>query len=254
MNVFHSLDGLPRFSRPVVTVGSFDGLHRGHRALLERVGRIAKEKAGESVVVTFSPHPRQVLPRGGDVRLLNTVPEKIFLLDEAGIDNLVIVPFDDKFAKTSYADFVGALVNKVGMESLVVGYDHRFGRDQEGGYSSLKDMSARLGFAVEQIPCQQAGEGKVSSTEVRNAIMAGDITLASELMTRSYIIIADIDGNGSVDVRDTIKLIPPPGHYKVRVGDGTDSCGDTLTITPGRAVRLEGWRGGEPKKNMIITF
>lgn len=254
IRVFHSLDNLPRFARPVVTVGSFDGVHRGHRVLLERVGQIAAQHSGESVVVTFSPHPRQVLPRGGDVKLLNTIDEKIYLLDEAGIDNLVVVPFDDAFAKTSYSDFMKELVDKTGMKSLVIGYDHRFGRDQKGGFASLQEMSAELGFTVEQIPRQTAGDHKVSSTEVRNAITSGDISLASKLMTRDYIMIADVGPDGAVTVHDPAKLIPPPGRYEVRAGRGAEAYRGTLTISPGGAMHLEGWQDVASVKGMLIEF
>ncbi len=253
MKVFRSLDNLPCFRHPVVTVGSFDGVHAGHRALLERVGQIAEERQGESVVVTFSPHPRQILSRGGDVRLLNTIEEKIFLLDEAGVDNIVIVPFDKAFAETSYSDFVGALVDKTGMKSLVVGYDHRFGRDKEGGYSSLQEMSVRLGFTVEQIARRSAGERKVSSTEVRNAIAIGDMRLAAELMTRGYIMITDIDGGGTITLHDAIKLIPPAGRYDVRVECGEDACRDTLVITPSQTMHLERWHG-RGQENVLIEL
>ncbi len=250
MRVFRSLGDLPHFRRPVVTVGSFDGVHSGHRAILGRVGQIAGESGGESIVVTFSPHPRQVLPRGGTLQLLNTVPEKIFLLDEAGIDNLIIMPFDEAFASTSWSDFIRGLASATGMQSLVVGYDHRFGRDQEGGFGALLELGSDaggLGFAVEQIPCQSAGGHKVSSTEVRKAISAGDMALAAELMGRGYIMIADIDPEGVVTVRDALKLIPPAGRYEVAV-EGRSA---TLSINADGTMRLDRWKAGEQE---LIEF
>ena len=146
MRVFRSAEGLPPIKFPVVTVGSYDGVHFGHRALLEQVKTMADEAGGESVVVTFWPHPRRVLPDGGGVKLLNTLDEKLWLLREAGIDDVVVLPFTAEFARMSSDDFVREiLVGKIGMKRFVVGYNHRFGSGQQGDFASLQLMQGSSG-------------------------------------------------------------------------------------------------------------
>ena len=138
MRVFHGIDHLPAFHRPAATVGSFDGVHGGHDELLSAVCRFARERGGESIVVTFAPHPRIVLEKQTDLRLLTTLDEKAYLLERAGIDNLVVIPFTREFSRTSSVDFIQRdLVGKLGIETLVMGYNHHFGHNKEGDYGSL---------------------------------------------------------------------------------------------------------------------
>ncbi len=223
MKVYGTLDSVDR-AASVVTVGSYDGVHFGHRVLLDEVVRHAGRIGGRSVVVTFWPHPRQVLPRGGDVRLLSSLDEKLLLLADAGIDATVVVPFDERFAVMSYTDFVtDMLVGRIGMKHMVVGYNHRFGRGQGGDFASLGALQARLGFSAEMVEKRQLGDDRVSSTAVRERIAAGDMAGAARLLARGYIVIGDLDGE-RLRITETAKLLPPPGRYGVTVRAVRDIC------------------------------
>ena len=249
MRVFRSAEGLPPIKFPVVTVGSYDGVHFGHRALLEQV----KTKAGgESVVVTFWPHPRRVLPDGGGVKLLNTLDEKLWLLREAGIDDVVVLPFTAEFARMSSDDFVREiLVGKIGMKRFVVGYNHRFGSGQQGDFASLQRMQGELGFVAVRVGRRDVHEEKVSSTVVRNMIASGEMAHAAEFLTRGYILIADIRGR-SVLPGDRDKLLPPPGAYPVTVEAGGKLWRDELLVGE-ETLRLAEWNGGDCG-GVLITF
>lgn len=240
MRVFGSLEELPALRAPVVTVGSFDGLHHGHRVLLGRVMDWAAETGGESVVVTFSPHPRQVLPGGGDIRLLNTLDEKIFLLDGIGIDNLVVIPFTDSFASLPHDGFIrDILAGRLGMKTFVVGFDHRFGHGRGGDASSLSGFGEELGFRVCEIPRQEISDNKVSSTAVRRLISAGDMAGAAELLGYRYIIMAGIKDGRDVVLPDKAKLLPPEGVYDVEVDRAGGLQTDKLSINGNSGLQLE---------------
>lgn len=224
MKVYGTLDSVDR-AASVVTVGSYDGVHFGHRVLLDEVVRHAGSIGGRSVVVTFWPHPRQVLPRGGEVRLLSSLDEKLFLLADAGIDATVVVPFDERFAAMSYTDFVtDILVGRIGMKHMVVGYNHRFGRGQGGDFASLGALQAGLGFSAEMVEKRQLGDDRVSSTAVRERIAAGDMAGAARLLTRGYIVIGDLDGE-RLRIPEAAKLLPPPGKYGVTVRAAAGNIG-----------------------------
>lgn len=251
MKVFYSAAERLPIHNAVVTVGSYDGLHYGHRALLEQVKRRAGEEHGESVVVTFWPHPRQVLPGGGDIRLLNTIEEKLYLLHEAGIDNVVVLPFTAEFASMTSAEFLhGILLGKIGMRRFVVGYNHRFGSD--GGSFDSPGMHGEQGFVTERIPRLEVNDEKVSSTVVRKLIASGHMRKASELLTRGYIIIADIV-DGRVVLRDKAKLLPPAGRYDVEIHSGSASVKSVLHVSPAGEAFVEGYGRGE-FKDAVIDF
>ena len=143
MRVFRGIESLPTLHNAVATMGSFDGVHSGHRVLLERVKQRAEELHGESVVITFDPHPRYVLGTGEGMQLLSTIEEKIFLLEQAGIDNLLIIPFTIEFSRTSPQEFIMSLTD-IGIHSMVVGYNHRFGHKKEGDYNYLSTHGGNL--------------------------------------------------------------------------------------------------------------
>ena len=234
MRVFHGFDDLPRFVRPVVTVGSYDGVHTGHRKLIGEVVRMARSGGGESVVVTFWPHPRTVLAGCGKgekpVELLSMPGEKAFLLASLGVDNLIVAPFTKDFSRLSPADFVrGYLVNRIGVDHLVVGFNHHFGRNHEGGLGDLVKLGAECGFALTQISEQDVGRSKVSSTIVRDLIRRGEMTDAAGLLGAPYIIMWP-PGEG--------KLLPPPGNYPVRVGRDGGHCKAVLSISLENAPAL----------------
>lgn len=253
MKVFRSLEEVPSLPSPVVTMGSYDGLHFGHRVLLERVKERAAEMGGESVVVTFWPHPRRVLPRGGGVKLLNTLDEKLLLLREAGMDHTVVLPFTPELAAMPSDDFVRrVLVEGIGMKRFVVGYNHRFGSGQQGDFASLQRLQDELGFVAERVERRDVHDEKVSSTIIRNMIAVGRMAQAAEFLTRGYLLIADIRGGRAVP-GDADKLLPPPGRYPVAVGPDAEAVRDVLVIGSNGEAMLEGWRGGD-RTGVLITF
>ena len=188
MRIFDDMDALPEFRRPVVTVGSFDGVHRGHLFLLDVLRRRAGECGGESVVVTFGDHPRSVLEAGADLRVLTTTGEKARLMEAAGVDCLVVMPFDEEMARLSAEEFVrDHLVGRLGVHELVVGYNHRLGRGREGDAGVLAGLGERYGFGVFRAPRFESGggDGKISSTAIRDAIARGDVAAAERMLGRS---------------------------------------------------------------------
>jgi len=180
------MEALPRFRRPVVTVGSFDGVHRGHLFLLDALRERARLADGEAVVVTFARHPRSVLGEG--VAELTTTDEKSRLIAAAGVDDLVVMPFTPDVARLSAERFVSEfLVDRLGVHELVVGYNHRLGHDREGGGDELTALGERYGFGVYRAPrfADDTNE-KISSTEIRRALTRGDLTAAERMLGRSF--------------------------------------------------------------------
>ena len=178
IRVFHGFGALPRFVHPVVTVGSYDGVHRGHRALIEQLVAEARAAGGESIVLTFDPHPRITLGRGEGLRLLTTLDEKIALLGELGVDNVIVIPFDRAFSALTGAEFVDRyLIGRVGAETLVAGYNHRFGHDRLD--CDTLAASGRLKI-VKVEPCTVDGQ-RVSSTLIRRLLEEGKTAEAARL-------------------------------------------------------------------------
>ena len=214
MKVFHGIDRLPAFRHPAATVGSFDGVHGGHSELLAAVRRFARERDGESIVVTFSPHPRIVLETQTDLRLLTTLDEKAWLLERAGIDNLVVIPFTREFSRTGSADFIRRdLIGKLGVETLVMGYNHHFGHNKEGDYGSLRS-SERPTLRLYRIEPFSVGGEKVSSTVVRTLVEHAEMARAARMLGHPYLLMADV-ARGSLRIDDPYKLLPPAGEYPV---------------------------------------
>lgn len=216
--------------KPVVTIGTFDGVHRGHLKVLDRLKEIAAQTGGETVVFTFKPHPRLVLTPGEkNLRLLTTLDEKIELLEKAGIDHLIVYPFTRQFAQTSYSEFVQKiLVEKIKIDCLVVGYDHRFGAGRQGGFEDMEKLSAALGFSVEKLDVFLMDEINVSSTQIRNAIEAGNILKGNRLLGYRYMLHGTVvDGvklgrtigfpTANIESSDVNKLIPGFGVYAVEI-------------------------------------
>jgi riboflavin kinase/FMN adenylyltransferase len=215
---------------PVVTLGIFDGVHRGHKALLDYLVQCAERSNGESVVVTFDPHPRLVLSENKkDFSFLTTIDEKKKLLEEAGIDNLIIIKFTLTLSKMDACDFVREiLVKKIGTKHLIVGYDHHFGRLREGNYDSVSECAKKYDFKVEQIKEVISEEGIVSSTSIRDALLSGQPGTANELLGYTYSIKGTVvRGKGvgrdlgfptaNIKPSDKNKLIPAEGVYAVMV-------------------------------------
>lgn len=214
MKVHYGFDSLPAFRAPVVTVGSYDGVHGGHRAILRRINELAAQNGGESVVVTFAPHPRIVLGKADGLKLLNTLEEKIALLEEVGVDHLIVAPFTEEFSRLSSQEYVrDYLVERIGVHTLVVGYNHHFGHNKDGDFRFLQSMQEEYGFEVYEISRQQIDDEKVSSTVVRQLITTGDVAHAMRLLERPYILITNLKERAI----DPYKLLPPNGRYRVEI-------------------------------------
>lgn len=215
---------------PVVTIGTFDGVHLGHRKVIRRLQELAHRVNGETVIFTFYPHPRLVLSEENNgLRLINTLEEKKVLLEAAGIDHLVIYPFTKEFSKLSYVEFVEQiLVKQLGMRYLVVGYDHRFGHNREGKYEDLKVFADQLNFKIERQDVLNMDAINVSSTKIRKAIGEGDINTANKYLGYRFFIKGDVvDGKklgskigfptANIDPQESYKLVPKDGVYAVKV-------------------------------------
>ncbi|MEO0333726.1 MAG: riboflavin kinase, partial [Bacteroidota bacterium] len=192
------IDVPPR--QPVVTSGTFDGVHFGHQKILARLKELAQEANGETVVLTFWPHPRLVLQgTESSLKLLNTFEEKAHLLEQAGIDHLVQMPFTEEFSHLSPHDYVQRiLVDQLGTKFLVIGYDHRFGRNREGNFDYLQQHANSFGFQVEEIPRQDIDDIGVSSTKIRKALNSGDVASAKLYLGRPYEISGIVVGGDKI--------------------------------------------------------
>lgn len=228
MKIYHGLDDFVRLNFAVVTSGTFDGVHVGHQKILSRLHEVAERNNGETVVITFWPHPRLVLhPEDTTLKLLNTFEEKADLLKDQGIHHLVRIPFTKEFSHHSSEDFIkDILVNTIGTKKLVIGYDHRFGHNREGSFEQLKLNGPQYGFEVEEIPMQDVDHVGVSSTKIRHAIENGDMETATHFLGRPYsitgrVVMGDKLGRilgfptANIEIDTKYKLIPTDGIYAV---------------------------------------
>ncbi|HVW63218.1 MAG TPA: adenylyltransferase/cytidyltransferase family protein, partial [Puia sp.] len=198
MHIYRDIDHLPAFRRAVVTIGTFDGVHTGHQQILEQLRQEAARIDGETVIITFHPHPRKIV-RGAaaDIRLLNTLEEKIGLLSGKGIDHLVIVPFTEAFSQLTAEQYVQEfLLGKFHPHTIIIGYDHQFGKGRAGDYHLLEDFSRREGFQLQEIPVHLLNEISVSSTRIREAIVRADLDTANRLLGYDFFFTGlVVDGN-----------------------------------------------------------
>ena len=230
MKVCNDINNLGKVPNPVVTTGTFDGVHLGHQRIIKRIREIAKKEKGETVLVTFYPHPRMVLfPDDNELRLLNTQDEKIALLEKFGIDNLVIISFTKQFSRLSSVEFVRDIIaNRIGTKKLVIGYNHHFGRNREGSFEHLKEYGPMYGFTVEEIPAIDVDHVEVSSTKIRKALGEGDIRTANTYLGYEYMLHGTVVHGkklgreigyptANISVDDKYKLVPADGIYAVSV-------------------------------------
>ncbi len=228
MQIHRSLDTLPSFRRAVITVGTFDGVHTGHRQVLEQLRAEAKRVDGESVLITFHPHPRSVVssPILG-IRLINTLSERIELLRGSGIDHLVVVPFTELFANLSAEQYVeDFLVGRFKPHTLVIGYDHRFGRDRDGNFQFLKERTSTHGYELKEIPAHLLEANVISSSRIREALLHHHIETANQLLGYTFFFTGTVvHGNkigrtlgyptANLQFPPEDKLIPGNGIYAV---------------------------------------
>lgn len=229
MKVYRGLEQYQTVKNAVVTTGTFDGVHLGHKTIINQLKKIAGDNNGETVVLTFHPHPRMVLQKENNIKLLGTIDERIKLLEENGVDHLIISPFTKEFSRISSIEFVrDILVNKIGTKKLVIGYDHHFGRNREGSFEHLVEFGPMYGFEIEEIPAINIEDVNISSTKIRKALEIGDIKTAKEYLGRNYSISGVvITGKqlgrsmgfptANIKIAESYKLIPGIGVYAVKV-------------------------------------
>lgn len=235
MKVHYGLEKKTDIKKSVVTTGSFDGVHVGHQVIIKRINELAKMVGGESVLITFHPHPRKILypdTLGKDLKLINTQREKISMLETTGLDHLVIMPFTKEFARTPSDIFIrDILAGKLNIKKSVVGFNHFFGFNKEGNYEQLEAMGMELGFEVEEIPHQDIQNETVSSTKIRKAISEGNIQRANAYLNHIYLmkgalniyksddklLSSIINHSYIIEAEEQEKLMPPEGIYAIRV-------------------------------------
>jgi len=222
LNSFHA-------KKPVLTIGTFDGVHLGHRKIIDRLRDLAVKLNGESVIFTFDPHPRKVVAQGeSNLRILTTMDEKIELFEQSGIDHLIIYPFTPEFAQLSYEQFVEQiLVEQIHTKYLVVGYDHKFGKNRQGDFEFLKKCAVKLDFQIEKLDVLLMNESNISSTKIREAIQQGDFETANAFLGYEFVLHGTVvEGQklgrkiqfptANVETSDPDKIIPGYGVYAVK--------------------------------------
>ena len=230
MIVHSGIKSFNKIKNPVITVGTFDGVHIGHQKILSKIKSIAKKNNGETVLLTFDPHPRKVLFNNGfSLKLINTLEEKSTLLKAYGLDHLVVHPFTKEFSRISPTSYIrDLLVNQLNVSTLVIGYNHQFGRNREGNIDLLYELSEIYNFNVEEISAQEINEIKVSSTKIREALIKGDIKQANNYLGHDFSIkgkVVEGDKIGrsigfptaNLFINETEKIIPANGVYAVQV-------------------------------------
>lgn len=257
MKIFNHISDCKNLKNPVLTLGMYDGVHIGHQKIIQKLNQIADEIGGESVLLTFEPHPRITLNKGADsLQLITTLDEKIELLEKYGLKTLILHPFTKEFSQLSSTDFVkDLLVDEIGIHSIVIGYDHHFGKNREGNFEQLSQLSKELDFECVKIDEVQSDGDHISSTQIRNALLEGNLSFANKGLGRNYSL------NGKVIHGDKLgrtlgfptanlqvekyKLIPANGVYVVKVHlkdetfKGLLSIGTRPTITDSNEKRAE---------------
>ncbi len=228
MKIFHSIDDYASSGKSIVTIGTFDGVHLGHKKIIEKLIQISTSSNFQSVVLTFFPHPRMILQDRNDIKLLNTIDEKIQLFEKTGINNLIIHPFNKEFSELSAESFVKKiLVDKLNIQKIIIGYDHRFGKNRSANFDDLVLFGKKYNFEVEQISVEEIDEIAVSSTKIRNAILDGNILLANSYFGYNYFFSGKVvQGKqlgrtigfptANIQIVEDYKLLPKNGVYIVK--------------------------------------
>lgn len=227
MKIYHDLQQFKSTKKTIVTLGTFDGVHLGHRKIIDRLVNESKTNGFESVVLTFFPHPRMVIQEDKQIKLLNTMEEKSTLLEDLGLDHLIVHPFDKKFSRLTALEFVEEiLITQLNIAKIITGHDHRFGRNRTANIDDLIHYGSEFGFEVAQISAQEIEEVSVSSTKIRTALLEGKIKLANNYLTKPYFITGKVtQGKGigrtigyptaNIHIEQTYKLVPKNGVYVV---------------------------------------
>lgn len=257
MAIFYNINDLPTFKNAVLTIGTFDGVHLGHRMILDEVVRHAKEINGESIVLTFEPHPRKLLFPEQSLKLITPLEEKIQLIAAEGIEHIVVAPFNKAFANLSATDYIEHfLVKYFHPESIIIGYDHHFGHDRKGDIHLLKEFQTDYNFKVYEIPAQLIDAAAVSSTKIRHAIMEGNVQEAAHMIGRNYSLKGNVvEGaklgrtigfpTANIQPDDNDQLLPAVGVYAVKIEIGNElykgmlNIGYKPTVTEEKKLAIE---------------
>ena len=252
MRIHYGTEDL-HIDNPVVTIGSFDGVHKGHVQVIESLKRVAERLGGETVIISFEPHPREVLyPMEKRPGILTTLEEKSEILSSLGVGHLMILPFTRSLAELDYKDFVRhILIDRVGMKGLVVGYDHRFGKNREGTFEKLQQLSEKYHFYLEQEEAYEENQINISSTKIRNALQVGDIARVNDFLGYPYtlsgqVVTGDRIGRAmgfptaNIQLQDERKLLPAAGVYAVEVCIEGETYGGMLNIVVRPTVSCSG--------------
>jgi len=236
MRIYHNINDFKPIQNAVVTIGTFDGVHIGHRKIIAKLQELAAEISGETVILTFFPHPRMILhPEDQDIKLITTINEKAELLEGLGIDHLIVTPFSRDFSNLSALEYIhDVLVARIGVKKIVIGYDHRFGKDRKGGLEDLQRLSKEFEYDVIEIPEQDINDVAVSSTKIRAALLNDEVDLANQYLGYSFFISGRVIRGDQIGrqigyptanilVGENYKLIPADGIFAVtvNVGDNT---------------------------------
>ena len=228
MRIFDNLKSYSSEKESILTIGTFDGVHIGHNKILKRLIQDSKKNNLSSLVMTFFPHPRMILNKSHEIKMIDTIDEKINLLEKTGLDNLIIHPFDNNFSKIRAKEFVEEiLVKKLKIKEIIIGYDHKFGKDREASVEDLKKFGKDYMFTVKEIPAQEIDSIAISSTKIRDAILNGEIEKCNKFLGRNFILTGKVvygDGLGkkidfptaNIEIKETYKIIPKNGVYLVK--------------------------------------
>ena len=227
LKIYQSLNEFKPTKKTIVTLGTFDGVHLGHNLILDKICKTAKQENLESVLLTFFPHPRLIVSNDSEIKMLNTMAEKAMLLEQKGIQNFIIHPFDKLFSELSPREFVKqVLIKQLNIQKIIIGYDHKFGKNRAADFNDLIAFGKEFGFEVEEISAKQVNEVSVSSTKIRNSLLEGNISLANAYLGYPYMLSGIVvKGNqlgrtigfptANIEISENYKLIPKNGVYIV---------------------------------------
>lgn len=223
MRIYHQISEFKSRCNPAATVGVFDGVHKGHLEIISRLSAIARKKNCESVIITFEPHPRLVLPHHAEVKLLQTLDEKLQSFEQAGVDVVLVIPFDRDFARITPHDFIkNVLVDSLKVSHVITGYDHFFGQNRQGDIDLLTQMGQQYNFTVDELPMVTVGSNSVSSSSVRRALLDGDVAQASSMLGYAYSINGEVVAGNKIgrNIGYPTANLKPNSDHKLVPGQG----------------------------------